>query len=109
MKKIDVSNFSPEAKQATYREARIIEALRHPNIVGFKEVYMNKKEHLNIVMEYCDDGDLQQKIWAMSRANKDKESPDHFTEDQILIWFTQICLGVKHCHDRKIIHRDLKA
>jgi NIMA (never in mitosis gene a)-related kinase len=26
-----------------------------------------------------------------------------------LDWFTQICLGMKHIHDRKIIHRDLKG
>ena len=24
-------------------------------------------------------------------------------------WFTQICLGMKHIHDRKVIHRDLKG
>lgn len=33
----------------------------------------------------------------------------HFPEAQILDWFTQISLALKHCHDRKILHRDLKS
>jgi NIMA (never in mitosis gene a)-related kinase len=31
------------------------------------------------------------------------------SEGQILDFFTQICLGMKHIHDRKVIHRDLKG
>ena len=34
---------------------------------------------------------------------------EYFTEDQVLNFFTQICLAIKHCHDRKILHRDLKS
>ena len=33
----------------------------------------------------------------------------YFSEDQIMDWFTQICLAIKHIHDKKILHRDLKS
>lgn len=32
-----------------------------------------------------------------------------FPEDKILDWFTQVCLAIKHIHDRKILHRDIKS
>uniref|UniRef100_A0A8C5EMQ8 non-specific serine/threonine protein kinase n=1 Tax=Gouania willdenowi TaxID=441366 RepID=A0A8C5EMQ8_GOUWI len=52
-------------------------------------------------MEYCDGGDLLKKI------NIQKGVP--FNEDQIVKWFLQICLGLKHIHDQKILHRDIKS
>lgn len=30
-------------------------------------------------------------------------------EDTVMDWFVQICLGLKHIHDRRVLHRDLKA
>lgn len=52
-------------------------------------------------MDYADGGDLSKKIKSTKGS--------YFSENQILNWFTQICLALKHVHDRKIIHRDLKC
>ena len=30
-------------------------------------------------------------------------------EDTILEWFVQICFALKHVHERKVLHRDLKT
>jgi NIMA (never in mitosis gene a)-related kinase len=69
--------------------------------VKFIETFKTKKGKLCIVMDYADGGDLSMKI---------KEQRGRmFSESQILDWFTQMCLGMKHVHDRKIIHRDLKG
>lgn len=38
-----------------------------------------------------------------------KSQKQDFEENRILDWFTQICLGMKHCHDKKTLHRDLKC
>ncbi|CAD8124299.1 unnamed protein product [Paramecium sonneborni] len=98
---MDLAAMTPQEKDETLREAKIIEFLSHPNIVKFREVYKTKKGRLCIVMEYADGGDLSQKI---------KEAKGKcLSENQILDWFTQICLAIKHVHDRKIIHRDLKG
>ena len=101
VKEIDINQMSEDEMKDTMKEAKIMEGLNHPNIVRFKEIYMTKKEGLCIVMEYADGGDLFKKISA-AHGN-------HFPEIQILNWFTQISLALKHCHDRKILHRDLKS
>ena len=93
--------MSDNEKKETLQEAKILEQLKHPNIVRFKEVFLTKKQKLCIVMEYADGGDLYKKM-------KDQKG-QFFSENQILDWFTQICLALKHVHDRKIIHRDLKG
>lgn len=52
-------------------------------------------------MDFCDGGDLSKKILEHKGRN--------IPENQVLDWFTQICLALKHVHDRKIVHRDLKT
>jgi NIMA (never in mitosis gene a)-related kinase len=103
IKKIDIQKLSDEEKRETIKEAKILEVLNHPNIIRFKEVYKTKKGQLCIVMDYADGGDLQSKI------KEQKNKGGYLDEPTILNWFTQICLAMKHCHDRKILHRDLKA
>ena len=46
--------MTEEEKKETLKEAKILEALSHPNIVKFREVYKTKKGKLCIVMEYAD-------------------------------------------------------
>jgi NIMA (never in mitosis gene a)-related kinase len=98
---MDLTAMTTQEKDETLREAKILEYLKHPNIVQFKEVYKTKKGKLCIVMEFADGGDLAKKV-------KDARGK-YFSEAQILDWFTQLCLAMKHVHDRKIIHRDLKC
>jgi len=101
IKQIDLSEMPEEEKRETIKEAKILELFKHPNIIRFREVYKTKRGKLCIVMEYAEGGDLQKKI-------KDQNGQP-FLENQILDWFTQLCLALKHVHDRKIIHRDLKS
>uniref|UniRef100_A0A8C3SHR4 non-specific serine/threonine protein kinase n=1 Tax=Chelydra serpentina TaxID=8475 RepID=A0A8C3SHR4_CHESE len=91
---------SPSDLQNSRKEAILLAKMKHPNIVAYKESF-EADGHLYIVMEYCDDGDLMQKI----KYQRGKLFP----EDTILHWFVQMCLGVKHIHDRRVLHRDIKS
>jgi len=102
--------MSEEERRETLREAKILEVLQHPNIVRFREVYKTKKGKLCIVMDYADGGDLQGKIKEKyKQREKNGGELQYWSEEHVLNWFTQICLALKHVHDRKILHRDLKS
>ena len=105
---MDISSFSPEQQKNALLEAEILKSLNHPYIICFKDVIIENnpqsKSTLNIIMDYANGGDLSQKI----REQKETKNKP-FPERTILEWFTQICLAIKHIHDRKIIHRDIKS
>ena len=101
VKQIDISKMTPQEKREAYHEAKVMSAFDHPNIIKFKEVYTTTNGKLNIVMNYADGGDLQSKV----KAQRSKL----FSENEILDMFVQICLAIKHVHDRKVLHRDIKG
>ena len=54
IKQVDLSKMTDAEKKETLKEAKILEAFNHPNIVRFREVYKTKRGKLCIVMDYAD-------------------------------------------------------
>lgn len=102
LKRIDTSRMSAKEKQEVQVEIDVLSHLNSPCIVQYHEHFTHKKGTC-IVMEYADGGDLSDQIDHAKNAGR------YISEDAILNWFVQICMGLKHCHDRKILHRDLKS
>ncbi|NXE46852.1 NEK5 kinase, partial [Casuarius casuarius] len=100
IKEINLTKMRVKEKEASQKEVILLAKMNHTNIVTFY-TSLQEKNKLYIVMEYCDGGDLMKRI--------NMQHGVLFDEDQILNWFVQIALGLKHIHDRKILHRDVKA
>ncbi|XP_065108489.1 serine/threonine-protein kinase Nek5 isoform X2 [Paramisgurnus dabryanus] len=100
IKEINLRQMSTRDQDASRKEVIVLSKMRHPNIVRFYKSFYDRN-HLYILMEYCDAGDLMNTI-KMQKGRA-------FTEQQIIDWFVQICLGLKHIHDKKVLHRDIKT
>lgn len=102
MKVINVGNMDKKQKQDALNEVRVLKAMRHPYIITYRESFMDRK-FLCIVMDYADGGDMYKKIEFQKNISK------LMPENQLLDWFVQMALAIKHIHDNKILHRDLKT
>ena len=60
-------------------------------------------------MQYADGGDITKMIKERRALKLENGSLNYWTEECVLDWFSQIALALKYVHDRKILHRDLKA
>ncbi|XP_038051792.1 serine/threonine-protein kinase Nek6-like [Patiria miniata] len=93
-------------REAVQREANILSELRHPHIVTYYESFFEETPdavHLCIVQDYCDGGNLDEKI------QRHKNRGENLEESQIMQWFIQLLMAVQYIHSMKILHRDLKA
>ncbi|XP_058490710.1 MAP/microtubule affinity-regulating kinase 4 isoform X1 [Solea solea] len=98
IKIIDKTQLNPTSLQKLFREVRIMKTLKHPNIVRLFEVIETEKT-LYLIMEYASGGEVFDYLVARGRM-KEKEARSKFR---------QIVSAVYYCHQRKIVHRDLKA
>lgn len=98
IKIIDKTQLNPTSLQKLFREVRIMKILNHPNIVKLFEVIETEKT-LYLVMEYASGGEVFDYLVAHGRM-KEKEARAKFR---------QIVSAVQYCHQRHIVHRDLKA
>ena len=87
-------------------EINILSKLNNPYIISlkcaFKTQIDEETEKLNIIMEYVDNGDLNQLI------TKYKDDEKFFEEKRLLNWLFQICLSLLYLKENEIIHRDIK-
>ncbi|XP_077320641.1 MAP/microtubule affinity-regulating kinase 3 isoform X9 [Lithobates pipiens] len=98
IKIIDKTQLNPTSLQKLFREVRIMKILNHPNIVKLFEVIETEKT-LYLIMEYASGGEVFDYLVAHGRM-KEKEARSKFR---------QIVSAVQYCHQKHIVHRDLKA
>lgn len=84
-------------KKTMARELKVLQMLKHDNIVEFKEAF-KRKGNLYLVFEYVEKNLLELL----------QESPKGLDPSVIKKLIFQICLAIKYLHDMNIVHRDIK-
>lgn len=98
IKIIDKLALNPSSLKKLFREVTIMKMLDHPNIVKLYEV-IDSQRTLYLVMEYASGGEVFDYLVAHGRMR----------EKEARAKFRQIVSAVQYCHQKQIIHRDLKA
>ena len=93
IKKLNFNEINEIERIAIQDEVNLLKELKHPNIVTYKDSFFDSDNCLNIVMVFCEMGDMYTKIH--------KQKGEYFPEEQILLWLAQLCLALSYVHDSK--------
>ena len=72
-------------------------------LVDYKEENKDDTQIMCLVLELCENGDLNDKI------REKKQKNERFSENEILQYFYEILQGLYYLHKNRVIHRDLKT
>ncbi|XP_076268584.1 testis-specific serine/threonine-protein kinase 3-like isoform X2 [Rhynchophorus ferrugineus] len=96
-----VSKFSAPAdylKKFLPREIEVVKGLRHSNLIRFLQA-IETTHRVYIIMEYAENGSL------LDIIRKDQ----CIDESRSRKWFRQLVNAIDYCHERGVVHRDVKC
>jgi NIMA (never in mitosis gene a)-related kinase len=102
LKQMSYNDLSKDEINQIKKEAKILNLINSDFVIKIYDSF-EEKNNMNIVMEYCDGGDLDDFI-------KEKKKKGNLLEEN-LIWkiFIKITIGLADIHKLNILHRDLKT
>jgi NIMA (never in mitosis gene a)-related kinase len=124
LKSVPFQGMSAQEQQETLNEVRVMAQVQHAHVIQYLDSFLENGV-LNIVMEYApvsyegawglrlrlpfrgarrawQQGDLAQKLEERRRQARP------FSESDLWEYFVDVALGLKHLHEKRILHRDIK-
>ena len=102
LKQISLFGLTPSQIKDVKTEAELLSQMNSAYVVKYYDSF-EEKNFLNIVMEFCDGGDLGRFL------NYQMKTGRLLKEDVIWKLFIKICIGLGYLHKKKVLHRDLKS
>eukprot|EP01041_Mallomonas_annulata_P015615 gene15615-32979_t len=99
LKTLDKRRLKDDKLVLLRQEIRFMAQLDHPNIVRLHECFETQHE-IYLVMELCTGGELLDRL--------QKQHQHHYSEHVACKLVHTILGAVRFCHERHIVHRDLK-
>lgn len=118
IKSVELGRLNKKLKENLYSEIQILKRLRHPHIVALHDC-IESKTHINLVMEYCELGDLSVFIKKRDKlvtnpatcdmARKYPSVPNAGLNEVVTRHFLkQLASALQFLRQGNFVHRDVK-
>lgn len=118
IKSVELARLNKKLKENLYGEIKILKTLRHPHIVALHDC-VESATHINLIMEYCELGDLSLFIKKREKlitnpathdiARKYPNAPNSGLNEVVIRHFLkQLASALKFLREGNFVHRDVK-
>jgi NIMA (never in mitosis gene a)-related kinase len=102
LKRVDMMHMDTASREEALGECKVLTLLRESRHIIQLHEHFTDKGNLFLLMDFADAGDLAQAI------DRQKKAGEPFAESAVLRWTAMVVLALRHAHERKVLHRDLK-
>ncbi|KAK9117636.1 hypothetical protein Sjap_016583 [Stephania japonica] len=100
LKKVRFDNLEADSVKFMAREILVLRSLDHPNVIKLEGLVTSRmSSSLYLVFKY-----MEHDLAGLVATPGIK-----FTDSQIKCYMKQLLLGLEHCHNQGVLHRDIKG